>query len=105
MKSPLLFVTILLVIMNISIPSSFKNMNSFISGTSIALNDFIESDTNNNDGKKEDNTVEVEEVENLLLLMPSNLDLYTMIKNGHFFHFKRSLISLYTFSIYVPPLF
>lgn len=105
MKSPLLFVTILLVILNISIPSTFKNMNAFNSGAPIALNDFIESDTNNNDGEKENSTVEIEEVENVTLIMPSILDFYTKTKNSHLFHFIRSLISAYTFSIYVPPLF
>lgn len=103
MKSLFLFITILLVIINISIPSAFQDMNAFSSDVSISLNDLVESDEYNHDEEKEEKKVELEEIEKEIVLTASTLSFSAEAKSYSIQHSLKYFISSYIFSIFIPP--
>lgn len=104
MKFSLLVITLMFVIINISIPSSFKGMSVFSSEASVSLNDFVESDENTNDGEKEDETIEIEEVEKEMYLSALASKFYIESDSYNILYALKVYIPSYVFSIFIPPL-
>jgi hypothetical protein len=104
MKTPVIFVSIFLLIISISIPSAFGDLNVFSSDTEIALEEYledIEGKTCDHDSDDESNEIEETETEFF----------YSHFSNVHNDIFKpiipasqANLISSYVFSIFIPPL-
>lgn len=104
MKILFLFVSFFLLIVSISIPSSFGDLNVFSSDTEITLAEYlddIEGKTCENDSDEDSN--ETEEVETEFFYSHfSNVhnDIINLIIPAS----PSNLISSYVFSIFIPPL-
>ncbi len=103
MKSLFPIIAILMVIINLSIPSTFQDMSAFSSGASISLNDFVESDEYNHDEEKEEKKVELEEVEKEIVLTASTSNFSSKAKSNNIHHSLKFFLSSYIFSIFIPP--
>lgn len=103
MKSFILIITILIGVLNISIPSVLTEMSMFDSQAEISLSDFVEANQNSNDGEKEEDTVEFEEVETEFFVVNSFNYFGLTLRPITFNLSLHSFFPTYLFSIFIPP--
>ena len=104
MKFTLKMLALLLIVINISLPDSFQDLNFFASDTVATLYELSDKNTEKEDINPEDDKSEIEHLETELYLKNDNLSLF--LSSRPF----RITIPLHTFiasffpSIYIPPL-
>ncbi|MFP5387068.1 MAG: hypothetical protein ACLGHN_13390 [Bacteriovoracia bacterium] len=104
MKVFVVFISFFLLIVSISIPSSFEDLNVFSSGTEVTLDEYladIEGKTCENEAEEETNEIEETETEFF----------YSHFSNVHYDindliipPTQVNLVSTYIFTIFIPPL-
>lgn len=103
MKFTVLLLALLFAAVNISKPSSERELNHFNPETLvISLNDVADSSQDERDGETETQTYEVEETELFSSFIPLHFEV--SFRDLSILGILKVFISSYSFSIFIPPL-
>lgn len=102
MKSFILLLSLLMAVLNITVPSSFSDLH-VAEADSVSLNEFVEEANETSPGEEEEESSEKEEVEKEFYITagPANYVDYTDFR---IFSTLPVFISSYTASFLIPPL-
>lgn len=105
MKLCAAFLTLMLIVINISIPSSFKEASLLNTESAMSLQEYVEKELNDFDGEKEEETIETEETEKEFFSTTFSPDIFSSFDILKITYSLKVYISSYIFSFFRPPLF